>query len=77
MNGNIIVVSVAIAALFFIGGVIAVAAEKVDDDYQPLPGGNDIMQRIMNRIRDMLGICQGGCNLLDGFTEVWVDFNLE
>lgn len=63
MNGKMIIVSVAIATLFLVGGVIAVAAEKADDNYQPLPSGNGIMQRIMNRIRDMLGICQGGCNL--------------
>jgi hypothetical protein len=28
-------------------------------------GGNQIMQRIRNRICDMLGICQGGCNLTE------------
>ena len=65
MKGKIIVVTVAIAALLLIGGVIAVVAEKADDNYQPLPSGNGIMQRIMNRIRDMLGICKGGCNLTE------------
>ena len=61
MKRNILVLT--LAALFLFSGVVAVAAEKADDDYQPLPGGNGVMQQIMNRIRDMLGICQGGCNL--------------
>jgi hypothetical protein len=61
MKGKIIVV--AIATLFLIGGVVAVTAEKAGDNNQPLPGGNGLMQQIMNRIRDMLGACQGGCNL--------------
>jgi len=30
-----------------------------------IPGGNGIMQQIRNRIRDMLGICQGGANLTE------------
>ena len=30
-----------------------------------LPNGDGFMQRIMNRIRDMLGICQGGANLTE------------
>lgn len=61
MKGKLIVL--AIATLFLISGVIAVTAEKAVDNDQPLPSGNGIMQRIMNRIRDMLGVCQGGCNL--------------
>ena len=61
MKGKIIVIG--LATLFLISGVVAVTAEKAVDDYLPLPGGNDIMQRIMNHIRDMLGVCQGGCNL--------------
>jgi hypothetical protein len=65
MKGKLIIVTVALATLLFIGGVIAVAAEKADNNYQPLPSGNGIMQRIMNRVRDMLGICQGGCNLTE------------
>ena len=56
MKRNILVLT--LAALFLFSGVVAVAAEKADDDYQPLPGGNGVMQQIMNRIRDMLGICQ-------------------
>jgi hypothetical protein len=61
MKGKI--VFLAIASLFLISGVIEVTAINAVDDYQPLPDGNGIMQRFMNRIRDMLGICQGGCNL--------------
>jgi hypothetical protein len=49
--------------LLLLGAVVTVTAETVDDDFQPLPGGNGVMQQIMNRIRDMLGVCQGGCNL--------------
>jgi|GEM_PF-1566017 len=29
------------------------------------PGGNGFMQQLRNRIRDMLGICQGGANLTE------------
>ena len=54
---------IGICMLFLISGVVAVTAENTDDDVQTLPGGNSVMQQIMNRIRDMLGICQGGCNL--------------
>ena len=31
--------------------------------YNPLPGGNGAVQRFMNQIRDMLGVCKGGVNL--------------
>lgn len=61
MKGKIIVV--ALATLFLMSGVVTVAAEKAGNNIQPLPGGNGVMQQIMNRIRDMLGVCQGGCNL--------------
>lgn len=30
---------------------------------KPRPGGNGLMQRMRNQICDMMGICQGGCNL--------------
>jgi hypothetical protein len=33
--------------------------------YQALPGPNGLMQQFRNRIRDMLGICQGGANLTE------------
>ena len=52
-----------LVTLFLISGVVAVTAEKTDDTYQTQPDGNGLMQRFMNRIRDMLGLCQGGCNL--------------
>ena len=61
MKGKIIVVT--IATLIMLSGVVAVTAEKAGEDFRPLPGGNGLLQRIMNRIRDTLGICQGGCNL--------------
>jgi len=61
MKGKII--GLVIVALLLIGGVVAITAEKANGEYQPLPDGNGFIQRIMNRIRDMLGICQGGCNL--------------
>ena len=33
--------------------------------YQALPGPNGLMQQFRNRIRDMLGICEGGANLTE------------
>jgi hypothetical protein len=57
------ILGITLATLFLISGVVAVTAENSDDDVQTLPSGNGVMQQIMNRIRDMLGICQGGCNL--------------
>ena len=55
----------AVAAIFIFTGVVsAVQYEAVNNtNPQPLPDGNGFMQRFMNRIRDTLGICQGGCNL--------------
>jgi hypothetical protein len=61
MKGKIIVL--ALTALLLISGAVAVTAQQADRDIQPLPGGNGVMQKLMNRICDMLGICQGGCNL--------------
>jgi hypothetical protein len=66
---------IAIAALLLFSGVVSAAqkqagtyqpqGEKNQNQYQPLPGGNGLMQQIRNRIRDMLGMCQGGCNLTE------------
>ncbi len=56
-------IGISFCMLLLLSGVVAVTAENADDDFQPLPGGNGVMQQIMNRIRDMLGVCQGGCNL--------------
>jgi len=57
---------VSIAALFLFSGVVSAAMEHqagANTNQQPVPNGGGAMQRFMNRIRDMLGICQGGCNL--------------
>ena len=64
---------IAIAALLLFSGVVAAAQEQASNDqnqdektqYQPTPDGNGLMQRIRNRIRDMLGVCQGGANLTE------------
>jgi hypothetical protein len=66
---------IAIAALLLFSGVVSAAqkqagtnqsqGEKNQYQYQPLPGGNGMMQQIRNRIRDMLGMCQGGANLTE------------
>jgi hypothetical protein len=57
----------AIAAIFLSSGVVAVAQYQAgynnNNNQQPLPGSNGLMQRFMNKIRDILGICQSGCNL--------------
>ena len=66
---------IAIAALLLCSGVVSAAqqqagncqnqGEKNQYQYQsqPAPGGNGLMQQIRNRIRDMLGNCQGCSNL--------------
>jgi hypothetical protein len=36
----------------------------MDYNMKPVPSGNEIMQRLRNRICDTLGICQGGCELI-------------
>lgn len=57
----------AIAAIFLSSGVVAAAQYQAgnnnNNNQQPLPRGNGLMQRFMNKIRDILGICQGGCNI--------------
>jgi len=54
-----------IAALLLFSGVVAASQQQASENInqQPIPNGDGPMQRFMNRIRDMLGICQGGCNL--------------
>lgn len=53
-----------VALLLFTGAVSAVQFEAGENNtQQPLPAGNGVMQRFMYQIRDMLGICQGGCVL--------------
>jgi hypothetical protein len=58
------------AALLFAGATIVAAKQAGGVQYakekpidQPVPNGNGLMQQIRNRFCDMLGICQGGCNL--------------
>ena len=58
-----IIITIAIASLLVLGGAIATAST---DNIQTLDsGGNQFMQQIRNRICDMLGICQGGCELIE------------
>jgi hypothetical protein len=59
------IVIFAVAAIFVFTGVVSAAQYGAGNNTnpQPLPDGNGFMQRFMNRIRDTLGICQGGCNL--------------
>ena len=57
------ILGISVCMLFLISGVLSVTAENAEVNIAPLPGGNGIMQQIMNRIRDMFGSCQGGCNL--------------
>jgi len=59
------IIGLSFCMLFLLSGVVAATVENKDNELQPLPGGNGVMQQIMNRIRDMLGICQGGCNLTE------------
>jgi hypothetical protein len=62
------------ATLLFAGTSVAVAQQaggyqnqysKEQPNSQPGPNGNGLMQQIRNRFCDMLGICQGGCNLTE------------
>ena len=43
--------------------ILEVSMPKIND-MLPLPSGNGFIQRLRNRIRDTLGICQGGCQLI-------------
>ncbi|MBN1860671.1 MAG: hypothetical protein JW840_04330, partial [Candidatus Thermoplasmatota archaeon] len=64
---------IAIAALLLFSGVVSAAQQQAGNcqcqqeknQGQPLPGGNGLMQQFRNRIRDMLGMCQGGANLTE------------
>lgn len=66
---------ITIAALLLFSGVVSAAQQQAGDcqnqgeknqyQYQPSPGGNGLMQQIRNRIRDLLGMCQGGANLTE------------
>jgi len=63
-----IMILLAVSAILLFGAVDVLAQEvqynrDKNNDYQPLPNGDGIMQRLRNRICDTLGICQGGVNL--------------
>ena len=65
MKKTMLVTSLVIAVLLF-GAILSSSAIAIsDDNNQPLPNGNGMLQRIRNRICDMLGICQGGCELTE------------
>ena len=67
MKGKIIV-AVALVALLAFSGVVAAAVEaggnmKRQEQVAPLDGNQfGMWERIRNRIRDTLGICNGNCN---------------
>jgi hypothetical protein len=64
---------IAITALLLFSGVAVAAQEQAgncycqqtQNQYQSSPDGNGLMQQLRNRIRDMLGVCQGGANLTE------------
>ena len=59
---------IAISAILLFGA-IEISAQgfqyngEKNTDYESLPNGDGLMQRLRNRICDTLGICQGGVNL--------------
>jgi hypothetical protein len=59
-----IIITIALVSLVLIGTVQVFAINNTsDDNITTLPNGEGLMQRLRNRICDMLGICQGGVNL--------------
>ena len=73
MNRKIMIIlsSFLVLILIFTGNSIASVGSNYDTDgedsnsgYEPLPNGNNLMERLRNRICDTLGICQGGCELV-------------
>ncbi len=62
MNTKKMLVGFLIVGLLFAANVGIVSAQ-FDDGADVAPDGNGLMQRFMNRVRDMLGVCQGGVNL--------------
>lgn len=56
-----LVVTLLLIGIFSTIGVTAVE----ENNSQPLSNGDGLFQRIRNRICDMLGICQGGCELTE------------
>lgn len=71
MKGKILIV--ALVVLLLLSGVVAATGKQAGNcqrqveknQYQPVPNGEGLMQRLMNQIRDMLGICQGGAELTE------------
>lgn len=65
MKKTMLVASLVIALLLF-GTVVSSSVIAFDENNsQPLPNGDGMFQRIRNRICDMLGICQGSCELTE------------
>lgn len=61
-----IIISITLVILLLLGSVGVFALSQTNSnncDIAPLPKGDGFMQRLRNRIYDMLGICQGGVNL--------------
>ena len=59
-----IIISIALVGLLLLGSIEVFALNNnSDNNIVPLPNGDGLMQRLRNRIYDMLGICQGGVNL--------------
>jgi hypothetical protein len=61
-----IIISIALVSLLLIGSVEVFALNQTNSDNSniaPLPNGDGLIQRLSNRICDMLGICQGDVNL--------------
>ncbi len=60
-----IIISITLVILLVLGSVevFAFNQNNSNNNIAPLPNGDGLMQRLRNRIYDMLGICQGGVNL--------------
>ena len=60
-----IIISIILVILLVLGSVEVFAFNQTNsnNNIAPLPNGDGLMQRLRNRIYDMLGICQGGVNL--------------
>jgi len=62
---TMLVISLVITLLLF-GTVVSSSVITFDENNnQPLPNGDGMFQLIRNRICDMLGVCQGGCELTE------------
>ena len=59
------IVSIAIISLMVFGGIVATAATNNIESADGNGNQFGIFERLRNRIRDTLGVCQGGCNLVE------------